>query len=116
MRKQLSITGLASLALIGLTAASATAEPKLRVQVEQPGDFALIGSSLGQECRRATPSPMAGTVGDCGESTVESGPDLFWRSASPAARAPSISATKASFARADRRSFATYRRSRTLTM
>ncbi|AUX26817.1 hypothetical protein SOCEGT47_073870 [Sorangium cellulosum] len=84
MRKQLSITGLASLTLIGLTAASATAEPKLRVQVEQPGDFALIGSSLGQECRRATPSPMAGTVGDCGESTVESGPDLFWRSDSPA--------------------------------
>ncbi|WP_437674755.1 DUF3344 domain-containing protein [Sorangium sp. So ce131] len=83
MRKQLSITGLSSLALIGLTSASATAEPKLRVQVDQPGDFALIGSSLGQECRSSTPAPAAGTLGDCGQSTVESGPDLFWRSDSP---------------------------------
>lgn len=84
MRRQLSITGLASLTLIGLTTASATAEPKLRVQVDQQGDFALIGSSLGQECRSATPRPTEGTVGACGQSTVESGPDLFWRSDSPA--------------------------------
>lgn len=83
MRKQLSITGLATLTLIGLTTASATAEPKLRVQVDQHGDFALIGSSLGQECRRGTPSPLVGTIGDCGASTAESGPDLFWRSDSP---------------------------------
>ncbi|WP_437966858.1 DUF3344 domain-containing protein [Sorangium sp. So ce260] len=84
MRKQLGITGLASLTLIGLTTASATAEPKLRVQVDQQGDFALIGSSIGQECRSSTPRPKEGTVGDCGTSTVESGPDLFWRSDSPA--------------------------------
>ncbi|WP_437599187.1 DUF3344 domain-containing protein [Sorangium sp. So ce590] len=84
MRKQLGVTGLASLTLIGLTTASATAEPKLRVQVDQQGDFALIGSSLGQECRSSTPRPKEGTVGDCGTSIVESGPDLFWRSDSPA--------------------------------
>ncbi|MGK3988112.1 DUF3344 domain-containing protein [Sorangium sp. So ce136] len=83
MRKQFSITGLASLTLIGLTTASATAEPKLRVQVDQAGDFALIGSSIGQECRSSTPRPKEGTVGDCGDSTVESGPDLLWRSDSP---------------------------------
>ncbi|WP_437936963.1 DUF11 domain-containing protein [Sorangium sp. So ce341] len=84
MRKQLGITGLASLTLIGLTTASATAEPKLRIQVDQKGDFALIGSSIGQECRSSTPRPKEGTVGACGASTAESGPDLFWRSDSPA--------------------------------
>ncbi|WP_438016559.1 DUF11 domain-containing protein [Sorangium sp. So ce315] len=83
MRKQLSVTGLALLTLMGLTTASATAEPKLRVQVDQQGDFALIGSSIGQECRSSTPRPLVGTMGDCGASTVESGPDLLWRSDSP---------------------------------
>lgn len=85
MNKRQGITGISSILWIGLTAASAGAEPTLRVQVNQRGDFALIGSSIGQECRSKTPRPVRGTVGDCGASSVESGPDLFWRSDSPEA-------------------------------
>jgi uncharacterized repeat protein (TIGR01451 family) len=84
MNKQYSIMGLGSLALLTLAAGSASADPKLRLQVDQRGDFALIGTTLAQECSRTTPPPVAGTLGDCGASTNESGPDVFWRSDSPA--------------------------------
>ncbi|GAB4198121.1 MAG: hypothetical protein OHK0022_17040 [Roseiflexaceae bacterium] len=56
----------------------------MRVQVNQHGDFTLIGNTLGQECAAGTPAPVVGALGNCGSNTDDSGPDLFWRSDSPA--------------------------------
>ncbi len=66
-------------------AGSVSAAPALRVQVSQKGDFALIGNTLGHDCRAGIPAPVVGTVGACGGSTGDSAPDVFWRSEAPAA-------------------------------
>jgi len=53
------------------------------VQVDQHGDFVLIGNTLGQECSTANPpvpAPVVGTVGACGANTADTAPDVFWRS------------------------------------
>lgn len=63
----------------------AQAAPQLRVQVDQRGDFILIGNTLGHECATGTPAPVVGAVGNCGTNTADSAPDIFWRSDSPAA-------------------------------
>ncbi|MFO0591067.1 MAG: MopE-related protein [Polyangiaceae bacterium] len=59
------------------------AAPKLRLQVEQKGDFVLFGNTLAQECRTGTPEPVVGTVGDCGTNVEDTAPDVFWRSEDP---------------------------------
>ena len=84
--------GLTLLAAAGslLLAGTAAAAPVLRVAVDQAGDFALIGSTLGHECRRSTPAPIVGTVGSCGtvmDSFVDSSPDIFWRADASGGRA-----------------------------
>jgi uncharacterized repeat protein (TIGR01451 family) len=57
----------------------------LRVQVEQKGDFALIGNTLGYECTNPV-MPVVGTVSCAGSSNNgDSAPDVFWRSDAPAA-------------------------------
>ncbi len=61
----------------------ARAAPSLRTQVNQRGDFALIGNTFGHECAAGTPAPVAGVVGDCGAGTADSSPDVYWRSDSP---------------------------------
>jgi hypothetical protein len=76
------------LSVAGLIAASSTptpvqGAPNLRVQVNQHGDFVLIGNALGQECLSGTPAPVVGTVGACGTNTADSSPDVFWRADSP---------------------------------
>ncbi|MEZ4307034.1 MAG: isopeptide-forming domain-containing fimbrial protein [Polyangiaceae bacterium] len=83
MRKPLRLWAIAGAALVGLGAGQAQAAPTLRVQVDQKGDFALIGNTLGYDCANGTPNPVVGTVGPCGTSTGDSAPDLFWRSDSP---------------------------------
>ena len=83
MRKKLGITGLAGLGLLGALGGSARAAPTLRVQVDQRGDFALIGNTLGHECRSGTPAPVVGTAGPCGNQTNDTAPDMFWRADSP---------------------------------
>jgi uncharacterized repeat protein (TIGR01451 family)/MYXO-CTERM domain-containing protein len=75
---------LAAFALASSTGIAAGA-PALRVQVDQKGDFALIGNSLGHDCRAGIPAPVVGTVGACGTNTGDSSPDVFWRSESPGA-------------------------------
>jgi clumping factor A len=81
--KRLSI--LSSFAGLVLTAGVANAAPTLRVQVDQHGDFLLVGNTLGYDCVAGTPAPVVGTVGACGTNTGDSAPDIFWRSDSPAA-------------------------------
>jgi hypothetical protein len=77
--------GLLLALLVGLSlSAPARAAPSLRVQVNQHGDFALIGNTFGQECAAGTPAPVVGTVGACGVNTSDSSPDVFWRADSPA--------------------------------
>ena len=84
MKKKLGWAGLAGAALLGLMEGSAGAAPTPRVSVEQEGDFVLIGNTLGHECRKSTPVPIVGTVGQCGttedrDSLHDSAPDIFWR-------------------------------------
>ena len=71
-------------ALLLLASSSLVAAPTLRVNVDQHGDFALIGNTLGQECAAGTPAPLTGTVGACGVNTADSSPDVYWRADSPA--------------------------------
>ncbi len=67
-----------------LAAGNATAAPALRVQVEQKGDFLLVGNTLGFECAAGTPAPVVGTLGACGNQGInDTAPDIFWRSDSP---------------------------------
>jgi uncharacterized repeat protein (TIGR01451 family)/MYXO-CTERM domain-containing protein len=78
------IVGLASASLC-LVASEANAAPTQRFQVDQHGDFVLVGNTLGHECAAGTVAPIVGTVGNCGNNTGDSSPDIFWRSDAPAA-------------------------------
>ena len=72
--------------LIGLGKSnSAYAAPGLRLQVDQHGDFVLIGNTFGYDCAAGTPAPVVGAIGSCGTNTADSSPDIFWRSDSPSA-------------------------------
>jgi hypothetical protein len=48
----------------------AHAAPVLRFQVDQKGDFVLLGNTLGQNCQAGVPAPVAGTgtIGACGSN------------------------------------------------
>lgn len=81
-KKAFSVLGAAAL---GLVANTASAAPALRVQVDQRGDFVLLGNTLGHDCGNSTPAPVVGTVGACGNSQGDSAPDILWRADEPAA-------------------------------
>ncbi|WP_437927817.1 DUF3344 domain-containing protein [Sorangium sp. So ce291] len=86
MKRSWYIGGLVGLAWVGGQGGTAHAEPALRVQVDQRGDFLLIGNTLGHECGRDDiASPVLGDIGPCGNNTGDSAPDIFWRADSPAA-------------------------------
>ncbi|EYF07081.1 DUF3344 domain-containing protein [Chondromyces apiculatus] len=85
MKRRLGFGGLVGLALLGAAGRTAHATPSLRVQVDQRGDFLLVGNTLGHDCVAATPLPTVGTVGACGTNTTDSAPDVFWRADEPAA-------------------------------
>jgi clumping factor A len=73
-------------ALVGsFVATDASAEPELRFQVDQRGDFIVFGNTLGHDCGPGVVDPIVGDVGDCGNSTGDSAPDIYWRSESPGA-------------------------------
>jgi uncharacterized repeat protein (TIGR01451 family) len=89
MRYSLKLLSLASLTLLGVSSSSpAAAEQKLRVQVDQRGDFALIGNTLGWDCGAGAAAPIVGqaNTNNCGGvlSTGDTSADLFWRSDEPA--------------------------------
>jgi uncharacterized repeat protein (TIGR01451 family) len=62
---------------------SAGAEPRLRLSVDQKGDFLVIGNTLGQDCAAGIPAPTTGTVSACGTNTTDTSPDVFWRADEP---------------------------------
>ncbi|WP_434044989.1 MULTISPECIES: DUF3344 domain-containing protein [Sorangium] len=85
MKRRWVIGSLVGLACVGGQGRTAHAEPALRVQVDQRGDFLLIGNTLGHECGRDDiESPVLGDIGPCGNNTGDSAPDIFWRADSPA--------------------------------
>ncbi|EYF07083.1 isopeptide-forming domain-containing fimbrial protein [Chondromyces apiculatus] len=85
MKRSLGISGLVGLALLGAAGKAANAAPSLRVQVDQRGDFLLVGNTLGYDCAATTPAPVVGDVGACGNanSINDSAPDVFWRADAP---------------------------------
>lgn len=83
MRRRRAITGALGAALLAGAITDANAAPKLRVQVDQRGDFILIGNTLGHDCAPGVPAPITGTVGACGSNTGDAAPDVFWRADSP---------------------------------
>jgi clumping factor A len=77
-------SSLLALSATGLLTVPASADPQRRVQVNQRGDFVLLGNTIGYECNDNpdVPTPLVGTV-DCqgdGE-TNDTAPDIFWQSA-----------------------------------
>ncbi|MFL5357931.1 Ig-like domain-containing protein [Archangium sp.] len=71
----------------GLAQAAATSNeaPKLRYSNDLHGNFALVGNTLGQDCRETTPRPLIGKMppntfvygeGTC--SRRDTSPDFFW--------------------------------------
>ncbi len=85
MKKRLLMQGALCSMLMSIAAGEAQAAQTLRVQVDQKGDFLLIGNTLGYECLAGTPAPIVGTLGACGSNTGDTAPDIFWRSEEPAA-------------------------------
>jgi len=86
--KTLSTLTSALCALSMLTVASgARADQRLRVQVDQRGDFLLVGNTLGWDCGANAPAPVIGSTpgnNTCGVDSGDSSPDVFWASDSPA--------------------------------
>lgn len=64
-----------------------------RVQVNQHGDFILIGNTLAHDCAPDIPDPVVGTVGACGANTSDSAPDVYWRADSPSVGQASANTT-----------------------
>ena len=92
MRRHLLLAGLASVTALGSYARDAEAAPFLRQQVDQKGDFLLIGNTLGYDCQliagNPPPAPVVGTapaLAQCGNFAADSGIDILWRSESPGA-------------------------------
>ncbi len=84
MKKSLVLAGALNGLLGMLSAKDAEAAQTLRVQVDQHGDFTMIGNTLGQDCGPGVVAPVVGTVGNCGLFTADTAPDVFWRSQSSA--------------------------------
>ena len=68
-----------------LVVAQASAAPVLRKQLDQRGDFVLLGNSGGFECRGTEVAPVLGTVTCPADGSADSSPDIFWRSEDPGA-------------------------------
>ena len=80
-------------AAIYLLGSSVQAAPSLRYQTDQRGNVVVFGNSLAFDCATSVggigavnpdvPSPTSGTIGSCGANTIDSAPDVFWRSDMP---------------------------------
>lgn len=79
-----------------LVTTPALAEPTLRKQVDQAGDFVLFGNTLGWDCSVDTGLILEGTAA-CSTATngttADSAIDLYWRAANGAASATSATAS-----------------------
>lgn len=68
----------------------AAANPALRKQIDQRGDFLLLGNTLAYDCNNVVSSqvdpPIVGTIGDCADSNFAA-PDVYFRSDDPTAGA-----------------------------
>lgn len=75
-------------ATLALLCPPALAVPTLRVQVDQRGDFLLIGNTLTRDCQSGVAAPLTGTVGDCGNEINDTGSsDVFWTTSGATASA-----------------------------
>jgi len=82
-----SAATLVCLVLSLLTPPSAAANPSLRKQVDQRGDFLLVGNTLAFECGEvigaaSVPAPLVGNVVNCPDYNLV-GPDIYVRSDDP---------------------------------
>lgn len=81
-----ALCGFSTLSFLLLAASNSHAAPQLRLQVDQRGNFALIGNTIAQECGPGVPAPVVGDVGACGTVGInDTAPDVFWRADSPSA-------------------------------
>ncbi len=55
-----------------------SAQVSERFAVDQRGDFVLIGNTLAQDCAPIIADPVQGEVGNCGESSGDTGADVLW--------------------------------------
>ncbi len=88
MTTRATFYGFVLAAIGGMLPLAASADPMLRKQVDQRGDFVLFGNTLAYECAMGgsppVPSPVVGTVGDCPDAN-QTAPDVYFRSDEPAA-------------------------------
>lgn len=82
-KKTVSVLSAGLLGLGVFVSSTAEAAPSLRVQVDQRGDFVLLGNTLAHDCAAGIPAPIVGTVGACGVNGGDSSADVYWRSDSP---------------------------------
>ena len=75
--------GALAVASMWMVTGEAHADPTLRVQVSQRGDFLLIGNTLAHNCQMGLPAPVVGAVGACGSNIGDTAVDVFWRADSP---------------------------------
>ncbi|EYF00447.1 isopeptide-forming domain-containing fimbrial protein [Chondromyces apiculatus] len=86
MRQRRVLTGITGLALLGASQGTALADPVLREQVSQRGDFILIGNTLAHDCANPANTVVVGSVPVgmlCGANTSDSAPDVYWRADHP---------------------------------
>lgn len=88
--RRLSVLSGSLLAAALSSAPPSQAAQTLRVQVDQKGDFVMIGNTLGWDCGAGASAPIVGTtpsgpVLPCGISTSDTAIDVFWRADEPAA-------------------------------
>jgi uncharacterized repeat protein (TIGR01451 family) len=87
MKKRIITSALAGLGLVGALEGAARADFAVpRYQVDQKGDFVLLGNVLGFDCAAnvGIPAPVVGTVGACGMNANDQTMDVYWRADSPA--------------------------------
>ncbi|MBI5545683.1 MAG: DUF11 domain-containing protein [Deltaproteobacteria bacterium] len=72
-------------AVLLLLAPAGASAVSVRYQMDQRGDFTVVGNVLAQECGSSfsESSLLAGTLGACGSSVSDRGADIFWRADDP---------------------------------
>jgi uncharacterized repeat protein (TIGR01451 family) len=98
-RRPVAAGAVALAAAVLCTGGRAGAAPTLRHTVDQKGDFVVVGNTLGHDCDGPVPAPVVGIVGNCGASTGDSSPDVFWRANQPGTSATASTAITAATAR-----------------
>ena len=69
MRSRVLASSAIALGLLASVSGKVEAAQNLRVQVDQKGDFLLIGAPLAHDCANVAGSVLVGTVGACGANT-----------------------------------------------